>query len=93
MKKPRLNQTVYLVHGDCISREHVLMKGKDYFATECVFNDMYMESYRQPLRYDEFGIAWTTDLAEAKRILTEDLQPGEKIVKVFDDYWEVRGKE
>lgn len=93
MKKPRLNQAVYLVHGDCISREHVLMKGKDSFATECVFKAMYMEMYRQPMRYDEYGIAWTTDLAEAKRILAEDLQPGEKIVKVFDGYWEVRGKE
>lgn len=93
MKKPRLNQTVYLIQGDCISREHVLMKGKDSFATECVFKAMYMERYRQPFRYDECGITWTTDLAEAKRILAEDLQPGERIVKVFDDCWEVRGKE
>ena len=93
MKKPRLNQRVYLIQGDCISREHVLMKGKDSFSTECVFNATYMERYRQPCRYDEYGIAWTTDLAEAKRILSENLQPGERIVKVFANCWEVRGKE
>lgn len=89
MKKPRLNQRVFIVRDYSITAEHVVMKGTDSFAVEDTFDDMIMECYRQPIRYDEFGEIWFTKLCEAKQCLSLDLCPDQKIAKTEKDYWEV----
>ena len=91
MKIPRLGQKVYISYDDFIVLEKVEMKGKESFATRLAFDNLLVEKCRQPIYYEEYGTKWFTSLAEAKKSLYLDKE--QRVVKCYDNYWEVQGKE
>lgn len=84
--KPRLGSVIYLRFdlGGTISinKETVLAVGKDIFFHTGALDTGVVDSYRSPLRYDQYGEWWFKTLKEA----TEKLG---KLTKVFENYWEV----
>ena len=91
MKKiPRIGQKVYLFFNDCVSLESVYMKGKESFACNSAFNYLYIDEYRVPFLYDEYGKTWFTSLSDLKKAV---LEPNEKLVKIHENYWEIEEKE
>jgi len=91
MKKiPRLGQKVYLFFNDCVSLEPVYMKGKESFACKIAFDFHYMDGYRMPFFYDDYGRTWFTSFSELKKTV---LEPDEELIKIHEDYWEINKKE
>lgn len=87
MKKiPRIGQKVYLFFNNCVSLEYVYMKGKESFACDSAFSSLYIDGYRVPHFYDEYGKTWFTSLSDLKKAV---LEPNEKLVKMHDNYWEI----
>lgn len=84
--KPRLNCNVYIRFDigstSSINRETVLALGKEVFFHTGAIDEGAVDSYRKPLRYDQYGVWWFKTLKEAKEKLG-------KLNKVYNDYWEV----
>lgn len=93
--KPKLGRTVYCIyHDECIFADTVGYLGKDSFIVDSFNNCTNEDSWEW--YYGCYNLDWFTSLAKAKKYLRELLEEkGErdfKIVKIKDDYYEVKGK-
>jgi len=91
MNKPKLGQIVYISFGDWICKDTVLMVGKNSFACEMQFDSTVFNLFRRPIQFDEYGMTWFNTLTDAKKSI--DLEDGQRIVKLDDDYWKVESIE
>lgn len=80
--KPKINDIIYIIYRNSISREKVYMLGENEFIHGNAFNEVYNSNYRSPLKYDEYNTCWFKTLKEAKAYL------GGKVKKIDDGYWE-----
>ena len=93
--KPRLGRTVYCIYDNGIFVDTVGYLGKDSFIVESFGSSTYEDSWEW--YYNQYNVDWFTNLAKAKKDLLTKLQDEYncefKIVKVYDDWYEVREKE
>ena len=90
--KPRLGRTVYCIYEGGIFVDTVGYLGKDSFIVDSFGSSTYEDSWKW--YYDGYNKEWFTNLAKAKKALLEqEDNTGRlklKIVKVYDDWYEVR---
>lgn len=79
-KKPSLNSYVWVYCFNSFTKVRVLAKGTEIFFHEGTLDSCKVEPFREPLRYDDYGISWFKSLKEIKQKY--------KIRKVEDDYYE-----
>lgn len=93
--KPKLGRTVYCIYEGGIFVDTVGYLGKDSFIVESFGSSTYEDSWRW--YYCDYNRDWFTNLAKAKKALLEqEDNTGRlklKIVKVYDDWYEVREKD
>lgn len=97
--KPRFGRKVYCVYEESILAEPVYAVGKDSFLLDP--HDKIEDSYEW--YYEDYNETWFTDLNKAKKKLLENynhlvevgirINDEVKVVKVNEDYYELRGKE
>ena len=87
MKKPKLNEVVYTIYRDSITKTTVAYIGNDSFITEH-FNRGY--DYGYEFYYKDCNITWFTDFDKAKNKILENEDSDDVELKQFaDDYWEI----
>lgn len=79
---PKLNQKIYVIYDETITKEKVYMLGENEFAHSNSFNVLHCDNYRKPLKYDDFNKTWFTSLQVAKTYL------GGKFKRIETGYWE-----
>ena len=81
--KPKLEATVFIEYKGSISKEKVLAKGKEiFFHTGCL-DDGYVQDYRQPVYFKDYGVRWFKSLSEVRKKY--------KLKKLGESYYEIVG--
>lgn len=87
--KPRIGRMVYCVYEDSILAEPVFMVGANSFLLR-----PYDKEGAWEWEYCDYNETWFTSLSKAKNKLIRNYRgyykDKVKVVKIFDDYYEIR---
>ena len=84
---PKINQTVYVIYGDCIFVEKVYSLGEKSFIVAS-FKRNTKEDYWE-WQYKDKGVSWFTDLEEAKEKLMSRYTDDYELVQYDATWYEV----
>ena len=87
-KKPRLNQTVYVVFEEGIYEEKARYIGENSFLVE--ISSMYVDDFKE-WWYGDYGVTWAFTLNKAKTILRKIL--GVKKLDLeckYENWWRLK---
>ena len=79
MIKPSLNSYVWICYNRSFTKVKVIAKCDELFFHDH-YSDDYVEEFRKPVYYKEYGVKWFKSLKEIKQKY--------KIEKVQEDYYE-----
>ena len=86
-RMPKIDQTVYVIYGDCIFVEKVYALGEKSFIVES-FKRNTKEDFWE-WQYKDKGVAWFTDLEEAKGKLMSRYTEDYELVQYDATWYEV----
>ncbi len=87
----RLGQTIYIIYDTSISKNTVLMKGKDIFCHDQAFDECFVDAYREPCYPEEEGTRWFRKFSDAKKYILSKY-PNTILKKCGEDYWELEDR-
>ena len=84
--KPRLNSSVFIYFKGSFSKEKVIALGSEYFIHSGVITDNYVNAYRKPVYYEDYGKTWFKTVKQIKQTF---VNKNTRLIKESDEYYEL----